>query len=210
MNMERIQDVIGEVQEEYIMDAEFRVVKKPSAWKYWAAAAACLVLGVVIGAFAATTVMADEYSQTEAEYTQAEVDALLAQAEAESGGFIKVEYISAERQEALEEFSANASEALIAVGFEYPYPVNENGQTYGLTVSFGDGTTVMPDLVEVPLQGYDEYTPGYVYAEVYKEYQEADLMDSLAMTVIRDADGNVVGCGLPAYASDGVTIIGMF
>lgn len=189
--MERIQDAIGEVQEEFIADAGYRVAKKPKRWVYWAAAAACLVLGIVIGAFAATTVMADEYSQ-------AEVEAMLAQAEAESAGFITAEELSVEK-----------SDALAAMEF-LPYPVNENGQTYGLMVGFSDGSVLLPDLVEVPMQGYDEYTPGYLYAETYREYCEADIGESISMGIITDDDGNVVGWGLPAYASDGVTIVGMF
>ena len=194
MSMERIQDAIGEVQEEYLMDAELRVVKRPKAWMYWAAAAACLVLGVAIGVFAATTVMADEYTQAEGVYTQAEVDAMLAQAEAESGGFVKMDEIAQEVVDRLTEAG-------------YGYPVNENGQTYGCMIWLADGTTILPDLVEVPLHGYDEYTPGYVYAEVYKEYCEADFSDSLEMGIIRDDEGNVIGWGLPTYESDGMTRI---
>ena len=184
MSMERVQDAIGEAQEDFIADAEFRVVKKPMKWVYWVAAAACLVLGVAIGALVATKVKADEFE----EYIQ-QVNS--------SPGFVTMEELSAEK-----------SDALIAMEFEYP--VNENGQTYGVMCGWGDGTTLMPDLVEVPLQGYDEYTPGYLYAETYKEYCEMDPIESLNKWTILDADGNPVGWGIPAYASDGVTVIGMF
>ena len=195
MSMERIQDVIGEVQEEYIADAGYRVVRRPKAWVYWAAAAACLVLGVAIGVFAATTVMADEYTQAEAGYTQEEVDALLAQAESESGGFVKVGEITQE-----------VIDYLTAAGFGYP--VNENGQTYGCMIGLADGTVIMPDLVYVPLHNGGN---GYLYAELYKEYCEADMGTQIEMIYDFDENGHTIAeDGMPAYASDGVTVIGYF
>lgn len=48
MSMERIQDALGELQDEYIDDIELAPAKRPVAWMYWVAAAACILVAIVI------------------------------------------------------------------------------------------------------------------------------------------------------------------
>ena len=48
MSMERIQDAIGELQDEYIDDIELAPAKRPISWTYWVAAAACVLVAIVI------------------------------------------------------------------------------------------------------------------------------------------------------------------
>ena len=73
--------------------------------------------------------------------------------------------------------------------------------------SFADGTNVDPDLVLLPLRDGGE---DYVYSDEYRAYCEMDPKESLNKWMILDADGNPVGWGIPAYASDGMTFVGWF
>ena len=63
MSMERIQDALGELQDEYIDDIELEPAKRPIAWMYWVAAAACLLVAVVI-AISMQTPKADEADES--------------------------------------------------------------------------------------------------------------------------------------------------
>ena len=72
MNSEQLRDAIGEVRDDFILDADTVIKKKKSRWPLWAAAAACLCLITVVAVKLLRSPAADTPQQWSASIAPAE------------------------------------------------------------------------------------------------------------------------------------------